>query len=140
MEDCIFCQIASGKLPSTKVYEDDRFLAFMDINPVARGHTLVIPKEHHEMVFDMPDVLLKDIIVVAKRTALAVKTALAAEGINLFQSNGRAAMQIIPHYHMHIIPRWKNDTLKVGSWEMRTGNMEEIKAAAEAIRKALPPL
>jgi len=122
------------------VYEDDRFLAFMDINPVARGHTLVIPKEHHEMVFDMPDVLLKDIIVVAKRTALAVKTALAAEGINLFQSNGRAAMQIIPHYHMHIIPRWKNDTLKVGSWEMRTGNMEEIKAAAEAIRKALPPL
>lgn len=137
MDDCIFCKIAAGELPSTRVYEDEQFLAFMDINPIIRGHCLLIPKAHHEMVFDMPEPVLRDLIVVAKRISAAVKQGLKANGLNLFQSNGRAAMQIIPHYHMHLLPRWKDDNLRLGDWEMRAGDMEEIAAAAEAIKKEL---
>lgn len=137
MDDCIFCKIAAGELPSTRVYEDEQFLAFMDINPIIRGHCLLIPKAHHEMVFDMPEPVLRDLIVVAKRISAAVKQGLKADGLNLFQSNGRAAMQIIPHYHMHLLPRWKDDNLRLGDWEMRAGDMEEIAAAAEAIKKEL---
>jgi len=137
MDDCIFCKIAAGELPSTRVYEDEQFLAFMDINPIIRGHCLLIPKAHHEMVFDMPEPVLRDLIVVAKRISAAVKQGLKADGLNLFQSNGRAAMQIIPHYHMHLLPRWKDDNLRLGDWEMRAGDMEEIAATAEAIKKEL---
>lgn len=137
MADCIFCKIAQGELPSAKIYEDDDLLAFMDINPIAPGHSLIIPKPHFETVFDMPDELLAGLITAAKRVALAVKQGMGADGINLLQSNGRAAMQIIDHYHLHFIPRWSGDKLKFAAWELRSGNMDEVGQNAAKIRSAL---
>jgi len=135
MEDCIFCKIAAQEIPSTKVFEDEKFLAFMDINPLGRGHCLLIPKAHHQEIFDMPEDLLRDLIAAAQRLAKAVKTGLDAEGMYIWQANGRAAAQLIPHYHMHFLPRWENDNLTIGAWEPTPGDMEEIQAVAEEIKK-----
>jgi len=135
MEDCIFCKIAAQQLPSAKVYEDEQFSVFMDINPVGKGHCLLIPKTHHEDVFTIPEDLLRDLIVVAKRLAKAIKTGMNADGMYIWQANGRAAGQLIPHYHMHFLPRWEDDKLTIGSWEPVAGNMDEIQAVAEEIKK-----
>jgi histidine triad (HIT) family protein len=137
MSDCIFCKIAAGEIPSTKVYEDDDFLAFMDINPLIKGHFLLIPKSHHPDVFAMPDETLQGLIVRAKSLAAAARQGLGANGVNLQQANGRAANQIIDHYHMHIIPRWEPDDLPVANWELKPGDEGDIGEAAEAIRKAV---
>ena len=132
--ECIFCKIVAGEIPSTKIYEDDRFICFMDINPVTRGHCLLIPKDHHETIFAMPGKLLQDLIVTAQKLADRVFKGLDAKGINLIQSNGRAANQIIDHFHMHLIPRYDPIELKGMAWEMRPGDMNEISAAAESIK------
>lgn len=135
--DCIFCKIIAGEIPSTRIYEDEKFFAFMDINPLTKGHCLLIPKEHHATLHDMPDDLLQGLIIVAKRLAGAAAKGLKAEGINLIQSNGRAANQIIDHYHMHIIPRWASSEVNFAAWEMIPGDLEEIKKAAEEIKRAI---
>ena len=135
MEDCVFCKIAAAEIPSVKVYEDDKFLAFMDINPLGKGHCLLIPKDHHQDIFDMPETLLRDLIAVSKRVAQGIKNGLNAEGMYIWQANGRAAAQLIPHYHMHFLPRWKDDNLTIGTWEPVPGDMEEIQAAAKEIKK-----
>lgn len=137
MDDCIFCKIAVNELPSTRVYEDQKLLAFMDINPVVHGHCLLIPKSHHQDIYTMPEDLLRDLIATAKPLAKAITTGLNADGLNLFQSNGRAAMQLIDHFHLHFLPRWNNDSLKLGSWEARKGDMKEIAEAAAAIKASL---
>ncbi|MFH1137470.1 MAG: HIT family protein [Pseudomonadota bacterium] len=137
MMDCIFCRIVAGLIPSTKVHEDDRFYCFMDINPLTRGHALLIPKDHHENLAAMPDELLRDLIVLAKNLAGVAVKGLDAKGINLIQSNGRAANQIIDHYHLHLIPRYRPDDLKAMAWELVPGDLSDIAAAAEAIRKNL---
>ncbi|MBW2062576.1 MAG: HIT family protein [Deltaproteobacteria bacterium] len=137
MEDCIFCKIVAHEIPSTDVYEDDQFLAFMDINPLARGHCLLIPKAHHQDIFTIPEDLLRDLISAAQRLARAVKTGLKADGVYIWQANGRAASQLIPHFHIHCLPRWDDDRLDMGSWEAGQGDMEDIKAAAEEIKKGL---
>ena len=134
-KDCIFCKIVAGEIPSYKVYEDDLFLAFMDINPLTRGHCLLIPKDHHVTVFDMPEDLLKNLIVTAQALARKVMAGVEAKGINLLQSNFRAANQIIDHYHMHLIPRNREDEINLAAWEMKPGNPDEIAATAEAIKK-----
>ncbi|MEW5725586.1 MAG: HIT family protein [Thermodesulfobacteriota bacterium] len=136
MSDCLFCRIVSGQIPSTKVYEDDRFLGFMDINPVTRGHCLLIPKDHHENLFALPEDLLREYIGTARRLAGVLVKGLEAKGLNLIQSNGRAANQIIDHCHLHLIPRYAADEIPLAAWEMRPGDPQEIGAAAEAVRKA----
>jgi len=138
MSECLFCRIAAGALPSTGVYEDERYFCFMDIHPIASGHCLLIPKEHYQDVYAMPDELLGGLMIVAKRIAFAARAGLKAEGLNLIQSNGRAASQIIDHYHLHLLPRWSGDKLRIGAWESsRAGDSEAINAAAEKIRGAL---
>ncbi|MBW2622826.1 MAG: HIT family protein [Deltaproteobacteria bacterium] len=137
MDDCIFCKIVANELPSTRVYEDEKLLAFMDINPVAHGHCLLIPKDHYQDIYTIPEDLLRDLIAAAKPLAGAVASGLKADGLNLFQSNGRAAMQLIDHFHMHFLPRWKDDSLKLGSWEARQGDMKTIEEAAAAIKALL---
>ena len=137
MSDCLFCRIAAGALPSTGVYEDERYFCFMDIHPISPGHCLLIPKEHHQDVYAMPDDLLGGLMVLAKRIAAAAKAGLGAEGMNLLQSNGRAASQIVDHYHVHLVPRWQGDKLRIGAWESRAGDSEAIRAAATKIRDAL---
>jgi histidine triad (HIT) family protein len=107
--DCIFCKIVAGQVPCTKVYEDADTLAFMDIGPVVKGHTLVIPKSHHERIVDTPPDVLRRLIVVVKRIAKAQIAGLAADGVNVSQANGKTAGQIVPHIHFHVIPRFETD-------------------------------
>ena len=136
-DQCLFCKILKGEIPSIKVYEDDGLLAFMDINPATRGHCLLIPKAHHKDVMAMPEDLLKDLIIAAQGLAGASLTALGADGVNLLQSNGLAANQIIPHFHLHIMPRWTNDGASIAAWEFVPGDMDAIAAQAGEIKKAL---
>lgn len=106
---CIFCKIVAGTIPSHKVYEDDTTLAFLDIFPAVRGHTLVIPKLHAVELDDMPSDVLMATIQVAQTVARRLRVQLGADGLNVRQNNGRAAGQDVFHYHVHLLPRWTND-------------------------------
>lgn len=111
MDDCVFCKIIKGEIPSNKVYEDDKFFAFLDIAPINYGHTLVIPKEHHRTLMDMPEDLLKEFFIVTRKIAKAVKEATNADGFNIGINNEKAAGQLVFHTHAHIIPRFSDDGL-----------------------------
>jgi len=111
ISDCIFCLIAAGKIPAKKVYEDPKVLAFLDINPLSEGHTLVIPKKHYETISQVPEPELGSIFGIVKKLATNMKDKLGADGINIMQNNYKAAGQDIPHFHVHIIPRKNNDGL-----------------------------
>lgn len=113
MNDCLFCKIVEGKIPANKVYETDKILAFLDITPVNEGHTLVIPKEHYENLFELPDNLLEKIAIELKHIGKAVQKATNSGGINIAMNNREAAGQIIPHAHFHIIPRYLADGQKL---------------------------
>jgi histidine triad (HIT) family protein len=130
---CIFCQIRDGQIPSTRVYEDAKTLAFMDVNPVNDGHLLVIPKAHVETIFDISPVDLVAVSTTAKKVAEAIRQALHADGLNLFQSNGPAASQVVPHFHLHVIPRWKGDG-RGFDWKLVKGDPDRIRATADRIR------
>jgi len=129
--DCIFCAIAAGEIPSFKVYEDDEVLAYLDINPFAKGHTLVIPKRHSQGLLDTDDATLATIIARVKMIAAHLKDKLGCDGFNILQNNGEAAGQTVRHVHFHIIPRWQGDPLV---FENRPGDMEALKALAESVR------
>ncbi len=136
MNDCIFCKIVKGDIPSTKVYEDEKILAFLDIKPVNIGHVLVIPKEHFKDIYDIPEETLADISKTAKRMSVAVKKALGVDGINVTVNNEPAAGQVIFHVHMHVIPRIKGDGF--GLWHGRRDYREgEAKEVAQKISQAL---
>ena len=129
--DCIFCAIAAGEIPSFKVYEDDLVLAYLDINPFSEGHTLVIPKAHTTGLLDTPDETLAAVIARVKKVAAHLKQALLCDGFNILQNNGVAAGQTVMHVHFHIVPRYGNEQL---SFENHKGDMDELKALAEKIR------
>ncbi|MDP3940508.1 MAG: HIT family protein [Deltaproteobacteria bacterium] len=130
---CVFCKIVRGELPSMKLYEDERTLCFMDINPATRGHSLVVPKAHRENIYEMSEAECADVMNVTKRVADAVRKTLEPDGLNLLQANGLQAFQTVFHFHMHIIPRYTNDPIKL-PWIPREGNMEEIRKNSEIIR------
>lgn len=110
-EDCIFCRIVAGTLPCHRVYEDELTLAFMDIFPVADGHTLVITKQHAANLFEAEEAALTAVMAASRRIAHAIRTALAPDGLMVFQLNGAAAMQTVFHYHMHLLPRREGEAL-----------------------------
>lgn len=115
-QECIFCKIANNELPSYKVYEDEFVLAFLDINPTTLGHTLIIPKKHYENIFEIEDNVLKKIAEVSKIIANNMRKNLEdVKGVNIFQSNGLVAEQVIMHYHMHVIPRRETDSFKINN-------------------------
>ena len=134
--DCIFCKIVAGEIPCFKLYEDERTLAFMDINPLNPGHALAIPKAHAPTVFEIGEVDLGATLNTARRVAIAVNQALAPDGISLMQANGPGAAQSVPHFHVHIIPRGNGDDLKMNE-ALTPGDMDAIGALAEQIRGAL---
>lgn len=111
MEDCIFCKIVKGELPSYKVYEDEVNIAFLDINPTAHGHVLVIPKEHFSNFEAIPEDILQKTILVVKKVGQSIKDNLDVVGYNVCENNDPGANQIIPHIHFHLIPRYKDDHL-----------------------------
>jgi len=135
--NCIFCKIIAGQVPSIKVFEDDRSLAFMDINPRSDGHCLIIPKTHAPTLFDISEEDLVAVTNMAKKVAMAIKASLAPEGMLVYQLNGKVAMQLVDHFHLHLVPRWKGDRvdLKHG---FQPGNMENIRGIAARIISALP--
>lgn len=129
MDDCIFCKIVKGEIPSTKLFENEKVLSFLDIIPVAKGHALVIPKAHHKTLIDLPHEDLKEISLVLQKIGAAVMKATNADGFNILQSNGKAAGQEIPHVHFHIIPRFDNDNLsfKMGRGKSEKEELEEYQ-------------
>ena len=133
MADCAFCMIRDGKIPSAKVYDDERTLAFMDINPLARGHCLVVTRAHAATLYDVEPEDLKAAIATAKKVAGAIRKGLNPDGLNLLQANGAAAFQSVPHFHLHLIPRWTGDG-KGFDWKLVPGDREEIMDIAGRIR------
>lgn len=136
MTDCVFCKLRDGEIPSMKVFEDDQTLAFMDINPLNSGHCLVVTKTHAANLFEVPPEDLRAAIATAQRVALAIRDGLKPDGLNMLQANGAAAFQSVPHFHLHLIPRWNNDG-KGFDWKMVPGNREQIMKAGERLRALL---
>ena len=138
MEECIFCKIIGGEIPSFKVYEDDKVLAFEDINPISPGHTLVIPKKHAQDLWEIPADDLAAVQVASKKIIQAMKEALDPTGVACLQLNGPGANQVVMHYHLHLIPRTKGTPeLPVTMWELNEGDMDAIKQTAEKIAAAI---
>jgi histidine triad (HIT) family protein len=131
---CIFCRIAQKPVPASLVYEDEKAVAFLDIRPLNEGHTLVIPKEHYENLFDIPQELIAYLHGITKRVALAVKKATEADGISIIQQNGKAATQEIMHLHIHVIPRYDGQKLPSFS-ETSEADKEKLSQTAAKIRQ-----
>lgn len=136
-DDCIFCKIVAGEVPCVKVYEDDRVLGFMDIMPLSKGHLLVVPKDHYENMGETDAELYGHIASVICTLARAVQACFAPDGLNVQQLNGEAANQVVPHLHMHLVPRWHGDGITISAWDPVPGDMEEIAANAEKIKAKL---
>lgn len=135
MENCIFCKIVKGEIPSDKIYENEYVFAFLDINPVNPGHTLVIPKEHFNSLEETPDDIACEMIKAAKKIGSAINQTIEADGFNLGLNNGEAAGQVVSHVHLHIMPRYKDDGLKL--WPGKSTAASQQKEIAEKIKKKL---
>jgi histidine triad (HIT) family protein len=133
-QNCLFCGIVAGDVPAQIVGSDDYTVAFMDINPATRGHALVVPREHSADLIDVSDDDLQRTMLAARRLALRMQAALDPDGFNILNSCGRAAWQTIFHFHLHVIPRYDDDPLKL-PWIPRGGEPDEIAAVADRIRK-----
>ncbi|MDF2695780.1 MAG: hypothetical protein K0S65_4163 [Labilithrix sp.] len=133
---CVFCKIVAGELPSQKIFEDEDTLAFMDINPGTRGHALVIPKPHFVDIHDVTPEALGQMARTAQTVAKAVKRGLRCDGVNLAQSSGAAAFQTVFHIHIHVLPRYADDGVRL-PWVAKPGDAAVIAAAAQLIRAGL---
>jgi len=139
MDDCIFCKIVSGVIPEAKIYEDENALAFLDANPNNHGHTLVVPKIHAKNILDVTEDTLSGIMPAVKKVSKAVFEGMSAAGLNITINNERPAGQVIFHLHIHIIPRFTDDGLKV--WTRKTPYKNgEMELVAEKIRAAFHTL
>jgi histidine triad (HIT) family protein len=132
-QDCIFCKIVSGELPSQIVDQDERTVAFMDISPATRGHALVIPRRHARNLLEIPREDLEACVVAAQRLAQRMNERLGVDGVNLLNSCGRAGWQTVFHFHIHVIPRYEGDPLQL-PWKPEPGDQDEIAAAADELR------
>ena len=138
MEDCIFCKIIKGEIPSFKVYEDEKVFAFEDINPISEGHTLIIPKKHAENLWEIPGEDLTAVHLASQKIIQAIRDSLNPTGVACLQLNGRGANQIVMHYHLHLVPRVSGGPeLPISCWELNQGDMEAIKQTAEKIAAAI---
>ncbi|MDO8554386.1 MAG: HIT family protein [Candidatus Micrarchaeota archaeon] len=133
MTDCIFCKIVNKEIPGKIVYEDEHVLAFLDIKPVARGHTLVIPKKHATDIFELDDKSAEEILKVAKKVSTGILKSLGAAGINLLNANRKEAGQSVFHYHMHVIPRYTGDGMRV--WPNSNYKESNLDEVADVIKK-----
>ena len=136
MTDCVFCKIVAGQIPSTKIHEDTLTLAFMDIGQVNPGHVLVAARQHVENIFGLDDTLAAAVFRTAARMARAVKMAYSPEGVTLYQANGPAAGQTVYHFHLHIVPRYPDDGMRL-TWPAKNPPREQLEADAAKIRNAL---
>ena len=129
-DNCIFCKIIAGEIPSTTVYEDEDFKAILDVNPAARGHVIILPKHHADDVFGLEDSQAEKIFPVAKKIATALKKTYQCDGVNILQNNGEAAGQTVFHLHVHVIPRYYEDDVNI-KWKQ--GETPDLEAVASEI-------
>jgi histidine triad (HIT) family protein len=132
MNDCLFCKIIAGDIPARKIYEDDEFLSFLDIFPANRGHSLVIPKAHHQDIQSIPEELYAGLALRAKRVADILTQKLSPEGVTIFQMNKSAGWQSVFHIHFHVIPRWGADSLHK-PWSIAPGVESELESVQQII-------
>ena len=125
-DDCIFCKLANGIFPTNTVYEDDDFRVILDAGPATRGHSLIIPKEHFANIYELPDDLAAKALPLAKKMAAHLTQKLGAEGFNIVQNNGELAGQTVFHFHMHLIPRYADDSQKIG-WKPGKPSQDELE-------------
>ncbi len=140
MEDCIFCKIVKGEIGSAKIFEDENVFVFLDINPIVKGHCLVVPKKHSEDIFDTDNETLKNVIIVAKDISEKMRNILGSVAVNLVNSSGIEAEQGVSHFHLHILPRYKGDALNMSEWwqsKVLKPTGEELVKIAEEIRVGL---
>lgn len=135
-ENCIFCKILAGDIPSYTVYEDDDFKVILDVGPATRGHALIIPKEHYKNLYELPEELAAKAFVLGKKLITALTPALGADGYNLVQNNGAVAGQTVGHFHLHLIPRYEGDNAGLG-WKMGALDQDTAQEILEAIRSAV---
>lgn len=135
-DNCIFCKIANGEIPSTTVYEDEDFRVILDLGPAAKGHALILPKSHYKDLCEADSDVAGKLFPLAGRIGKAMKTGLNASGFNVVQNNGSCAGQTVFHLHVHIIPRYENGPAMV-TWVPQTADAEELKLTAESLKKAL---
>ena len=136
MSECVFCKIVAGQIPSAKVYEDELTLAFMDIGEVSPGHVLVTVKPHVENIYSLDDALAAAVFRTAARVARAVRSAYSPEGVTLYQANGVAAGQTVFHFHLHLVPRYARDGIRL-TWPAKNPSREQLEANAARLRAAL---
>lgn len=132
MNGCLFCSIATGKLGSSTIFENSEFRVILDKFPGAKGHTLILPKEHHNDIYDLDVETAGKIFALTTIVARAMKTVLKCDGLNILQNNGKVAGQSVFHFHIHLIPRFENDGLKF-AWETKSFTDEELNAMASEI-------
>lgn len=128
-DNCIFCKIANGEIPSKTLYEDEDFRVILDLGPATKGHALILPKDHADNLYELSDGTASKVLVLAKKMAAQMTEKLHCDGLNLVQNNGEAAGQTVKHFHMHLIPRYENDGQKI-NWvpgEPSQEELEEIK-------------
>lgn len=136
-DDCIFCKILKGDIPSFCVYEDEAFKVILDRFPAAKGHVLILPKAHYADLFELPDEISAKIYPLARKIGTAIKAAVGAEGMNIIQNNGEAAGQSVFHFHMHLVPRYKEDGIVLNKTSHGDITLEELQEVAELIKKQL---
>ncbi len=132
-DNCIFCKIANHVFDTNMIYEDDDFSVILDANPATKGHCLILPKEHYENVFTLPEELTAKAFVLAKKLSASLKEKLSCDGLNIVQNNGETAGQTVFHFHIHLIPRYNDDGQKIG-WKPGKPSDEELAALKEEIR------
>ena len=134
MDNCIFCKIANGEIPSNTIYEDDDFRVILDNGPATKGHALVLPKKHYADLFEIPEETVVGAVKVAKKVASNMKEKLGCDGLNLVQNNGAVAGQTVMHFHLHVIPRYENDGQKI-LWNPTSPSAEELVQIKDTILK-----
>lgn len=129
-ENCIFCKIANGEIPSRTLYEDGDFRVILDLGPATRGHALILPKEHAANLFELPEETAGKAMILAKKMAVRMKEKLNCDGFNVIQNNGEVAGQTVFHFHMHLIPRYENDgqPIQMKSGEAAAEELDAVKA------------
>ncbi|MBQ7972166.1 MAG: HIT family protein [Lachnospiraceae bacterium] len=133
-DDCIFCKIANGEIPTNSIYEDEKFRVILDMGPATKGHALILPKEHYANLYELPEDWAAEAMVLAKRMAGSMTEKLGCDGFNLVQNNNPCAGQTVFHFHLHLIPRYENDGQEI-LWNPTSPSAEELKEIHQILTK-----
>ena len=132
-DDCIFCKLANGVFPTNSIYEDDTFNVILDVGPATKGHALILPKEHYDNLYELPDETAGKAMILARKLGAEMVKRLNADGLNVVQNNGEAAGQTVMHYHLHLIPRYKNDGQHI-LWQPSEPSKEELEETRDILK------